>query len=175
MAAKKILIHPNNILRSKSEPVKHFDDELTELAHQMVDTIESYSSEYEAGVALAAPQIGIPKRVIVAKDDNEYIALVNPVITRFSKEKIEDLEGCMSVPKKYGMVTRPKNIRLKAKTLAGEEIKISAEGMMARILQHEIDHLNGMLFIDYIEDKKELLILDKNGKLIKEGKAQNEV
>ncbi|HBG81435.1 TPA: peptide deformylase [candidate division CPR2 bacterium] len=171
MAAKKIITLPDKILRSKSEEINDINSEILELAHEMADTIESYSSEYEAGVALAAVQIGIPKRMIVLKEDEEYIALINPIIIKKSKTENEDLEGCMSVPKKYGMIMRSKSIKVKAKNLEGKDIKIAAEGMFARILQHEIDHLNGILFTDYLKDSSQIYTLNSRGKLVLEKKV----
>lgn len=168
MAAKKIITTPNKILRLVSEPIGTIDDNIINLVEDMADTIESYSSEHEAGVALAAIQIGVPKRIIVIKEDDDYIALINPVIVKISKTQEEDLEGCMSIPQKYAFILRPKKIKVKAKNLEGEDIKITAEGMMARIIQHEIDHLEGRLLLDYVDNSK-MYILDNKGKLVKEG------
>jgi peptide deformylase len=167
MAAKKIITAPNKILRLVSEPVDLIDSTITSLVEDMADTIESYSSEHEAGVALAAIQIGVPKRVVVIKENDDFIALINPCVTKESKAKEEDLEGCMSIPQKYAFILRPNKIKIKAKNLEGEDIKISAEGMMARIILHEIDHLQGRLLTDFVDDSK-LYTLDSKGKLVKE-------
>jgi len=167
MTAKKIITIPNNILRSVSKSIEIIDDNIIGLIDDMIGTIENYSSQHEAGVALAAIQIGVPKRVIVIKENNDYIALINPQITKISKTKEKDLEGCMSIPQKYAFIIRPSKIKIKAKNLEGENIRIIAEGMMARIIQHEIDHLDGKLLIDYV-DNSQLYTLDSKGKLIKE-------
>lgn len=170
MAKRNILTLPNKILRTKSEDVSVVDDVITGIIHDMADTIESYSeSDHEAGVALAAVQIGVPKKIIVIKEEDEFIALINPSIIKMSKQTEEDLEGCMSIPQKYANIRRAKTVKIKAKNLEGKEVRITAEGLMARILQHEIDHLNGILFIDHLESKSQIYTLDKNGRLIKEG------
>jgi len=114
--------------------------------------------EHEVGVALAAIQINVPLRVIVVrndfdnKSDTSFRAFINPVITKYEGELIEDFEGCLSVKDLYGKVPRYSKVRIKALDLTGKEIRFSAEGFLARVFQHEIDHTNGKVFIDHIKD-----------------------
>ncbi|OIP24099.1 peptide deformylase [bacterium CG2_30_37_16] len=166
MPKKQIITIPDDTLRNKSSEIKVFNKDIEKIALDMADTIGSYGNQNEAGVALAAVQIGYPVRLIVLKEDDEYIALANPKIVKKSKTAEEDLEGCMSVPQKYGFVMRPKKVKVSAQNLRGENLILSMDGLMARILQHEIDHLNGILFIDYITDEDKIYTLSKDGTLI---------
>ena len=114
--------------------------------------------EHEVGVALAAIQIDIPLRVVVVrndfdnKKDTTFQTFINPVITKYEGELIEDFEGCLSVKDIYGKVPRYSKIRIKALNLEGTEVRFSAEGFLARVFQHEIDHTNGKVFLDHIKD-----------------------
>ena len=127
---------------------------------------------YELSAAMAAPQIGVLKRIIIIRDDMEnkenanFTALINPVVTKTEGKTVTDLEGCLSVPYIYGKVPRPLKVRVKARTEDGKEIRIKATGEMARTLLHEIDHLNGILFIDHIRGKSDAFYrMDDNGDL----------
>ena len=100
------------------------------------------------GIGLSANQIGLDMRLFVAKNNGKQYAIFNPVITKFSEEKIIMEEGCLSVPEMYGQVERPERITLEGQDYTGKKIKIKALGILARIFQHETDHLNGILFID---------------------------
>ena len=100
------------------------------------------------------------------KEDDEFIALANPKVIKKSKSAEEDLEGCMSVPQKYGFVMRSKKVKISAQNIKGENIYLDTDGLMARILQHEIDHLNGILFTDHITDDNKIYTLSKDGTLI---------
>lgn len=140
---RKIVTLGDPILREKSRVVHRFDEELQKLVDDMIDTMKSAN-----GIGLAAPQIGVPKRVIVVcKGEKEIAALVNPSI-----EKAEGLdegeEGCLSIPGLYGVVPRPAYVRVKGYTPKGKEVRIEAEGLLARAFCHEVDHLDGVLFID---------------------------
>lgn len=166
MTKKQIITIPDDTLRSKSAEIKVFNKDIEKIALDMADTIESYGNQNEAGVALAAVQIGYPVRLVVLKEDDEFIALANPKVIKKSKSAEEDLEGCMSVPQKYGFVMRSKKVKISAQNIKGENIYLDTDGLMARILQHEIDHLNGILFTDHITDDNKIYTLSKDGTLI---------
>lgn len=130
------------------------------------------SREHEVGVALAAIQIDKSMRVVVIRDNfddktnRNFTALINPEITKLEGELEEDFEGCLSVTDIYGKVKRRNKVRVKALNINGKEIRLTAEGFLARVLQHEIDHTNGVLFIDHIKGQKEAFFkLLENGKL----------
>lgn len=164
----KIVTVPNPLLQEKSKKISRIDDSIRQLALDMAETVEAYGSEHEVGAALAAIQVGVPLRMTIIRDEEteSYFALINPEIVKVSKETLDDLEGCISVPKKYGTVTRPKKIKVKGLDINGKKIEIKAEGMMARVLCHEIDHMDGKLFLDYIQPGT-LCRLTSDGKLVK--------
>lgn len=143
----RIVSYPHPALRHKSRPVKRVDAELRSIVGQMFDLM------YEAhGVGLAANQVALPLRLFVAnleaeKGKGEELVFLNPVI-RMPKGTAEAEEGCLSLPGLYGPVIRPKQVRLHAYNLKGEEIQADIKGMLARVVQHETDHLDGVLFID---------------------------
>jgi len=155
MALKEIVTFPDPFLRLKAKPVKKFDKELQTLIDDMFETMRA-----EPGVGLAAPQIGESMRLVVIEYAEEpededapepkpkrYV-LVNPEITQKSEEMVEGMEGCLSVPGLIGTVDRHKKVTVKALTRHGKPQKVKAEGWMARIIQHELDHLDGVLYID---------------------------
>lgn len=128
--------------------------------------------EHEVGVALAAIQINIPKRIIVVrndfdnKKDTSFRVFINPSITKYEGELLEDYEGCLSVKDLYGKVPRYSKVRIKALDLTGKEVRFSAEGFLARVFQHEIDHTNGKVFIDHIKDSHDAFFkLNEDGNL----------
>ena len=129
--------------------------------------------EHEVGVALAAIQIDVPLRVIVVrndfdnKSDTTFRTFINPVITKYEGELLEDFEGCLSVRDLYGKVARHNRVRIKALDVTGREVRFTAEGFLARVFQHEIDHTNGKVFIDHIKDS-----LDAFYRLGEEGNLQ---
>ena len=137
--------YPHPILRRKSEEVKKVTPELKRLIEDMIETMEKND-----GAGLAAPQVGILKRVIVAETERGPIGLINPEIIKKSKEKILAEEGCLSFPGLFLKIKRAKEVEVKALDVEGKEMKIKAEGLLARVLQHEIDHLDGILFVDKI-------------------------
>lgn len=157
---QSLITLPNNHLRLTSKKVGYIDDTVAKLVEHMCDiTLEwEASREHEVGVALAAIQIDVPLRVIVVrndfdnKSDKTFRAFINPVITKYEGEVVEDFEGCLSVKDLYGKVPRYSKVRIKALDLTGKEVRFSAEGFLARVFQHEIDHTNGKLFIDHIKD-----------------------
>lgn len=144
MATRNIILIGDEILRKKSKPVTEFDEKLGVLIDDMKETLAN-----ENGVGLAAPQVGVLKRVIVVVDDDKYIELVNPVVYKASGVQ-ENVEGCLSIPGKYGITSRPRKVTVKAFDRSGKEIKVTGTEVLARGLCHEIDHLNGVLFIDNV-------------------------
>jgi peptide deformylase len=144
---------PDNILRQKAEPVEKIDDEIIKLLDDMVETMYD-----QRGVGLAAPQVGISKRIIVVdtsagEEECQLMRLINPEIIEGEGEQIAE-EGCLSVPGEYEKVRRYEKVVLKAMNEQGEEFTLPAEGFLARAFQHEIDHLEGILFIDKLPSFK---------------------
>ncbi len=146
MAIRNIREDGDEILRKKSREVEKVDDKIREILDDMVETMHKYN-----GVGLAAPQIGILKRLVVIDlyDDKGPIKLVNPEIIK-EKGTQEVEEGCLSFPNKFAKVIRPEEVTVKALDENGKQIRISAKGLLAQAISHEIDHLNGVLFIDKI-------------------------
>ncbi len=153
----EILTVPNPILRQKSLPVSSFDDKLLEIVYELKRLLEQQKNP--PGYGLSAPQIGILKRVFVGLIGKNFKAFVNPEIREFGKEKINLLEGCLSVPEFYGHVIRPADVKVSSFTEFGKKFTRWYKGISARVIQHEIDHLNGILFIDHVHAQ--------NGKLFK--------
>lgn len=134
----------SGLLRKKSRPVEKYDKRLETILDDMAETM--YHSE---GVGLAAPQIGILRRIVVIDIGEGLTELVNPEIV-FQKGEEEDYEGCLSIPGRRGLVIRPSEITVKAYDRSGKEIEVKGTGLMARALSHEIDHLDGILYIDKV-------------------------
>lgn len=157
---KTLIALPNQHLRQSSKKIGFIDDAVKALAEHMQKITLDWEAdrEHEVGVALAAIQIDVPLRVIVVrndfdnKSDTSFRVFINPVITKYEGELIEDFEGCLSVKDLYGRVPRHSKVRIKALDLTGKEVRFSAEGFLARVFQHEIDHTNGKVFIDHIKD-----------------------
>ena len=169
MAIRDILIIPEKKLRLKSEPIKAFDKPLRALVDDMFETM------YEApGIGLAAIQIGEPVRVItidVAKKDDpkEPQVFINPEIVWSSDETSTYEEGCLSIPEYYEEVERPAKVRVKYFDADGKVREVEADGLLATCLQHEIDHINGVLFIDHISKLKRDMVIKKFTKAAKKG------
>lgn len=162
-----VLKYPNPILNQKSRKITRIDDSIKALAHDLAETMQEYQSDHEIGVALAAIQVGVPIRMTVIKqDDGSYITLLNPKVVKTGKEELMEIEGCISVPKKYGPVKRFKKVKVKGIDLNGRPLEIKAEGLLAQVLQHEIDHMNGKLFISKVKEG-EIYKLSSEGKLVK--------
>jgi peptide deformylase len=146
MSIRNIVKYPDPILRERAVEVTKFNERLGKLLDDMAETM------YDAhGVGLAAPQVGIGKRVIVVNIGEELIEMINPEIIEKSGEQLEPPEGCLSIPGLLGYVKRANVIRIKGQDRNGNAVEIEAEGFLARAFQHEIDHLNGVLFIDIAE------------------------
>lgn len=170
-----IVTTPDPRLRVKCKKVNHVDDEIHEMVENMIQNCLDWEKEhkFEISAALAAPQLGYDRRIIVVREDTEnkdnatFIPLLNPEVIKTEGKIERDYEGCLSVPNYYGKVPRPAKARIKAQTIDGQEVRIKAEGFLARTLMHEIDHLNGILFIDHIKDDKDAWYrLDNKGNLV---------
>lgn len=150
MAVYQVVTIGDEILREKAKEVTKFDERIYKLLNNMMETLTQ-----QDGVGLAAPQIGVSKRVIIAYNEERdtVVELINPEIVSYSGE-IVDNEGCLSVPGRVGRVNRAKDIVVKGKNAAGQPVELKATGMFARIIQHEIDHLDGILFIDKLEKEE---------------------
>ena len=171
MAVRDIIKLPDKRLRLVSEPVKRIDDGIRKLADDMFDTM------YKApGIGLAAIQIGVAKRVIILdlskkEDDHKPLVFINPEVTWASEEKSKYEEGCLSIPDYYEEVERPAKVKVKYLDLDGKAHETEAKGLLATCLQHEIDHINGVLFIDHLSRLKRSLIIKKFTKAAKKVEA----
>jgi len=172
---KPVITTPDPRLRAKSAKVREITDETRAIISDMVESSLDWEKQhpYELSAAMAAPQLGINQRIIIVRDDlddkenRHFTALINPEVIR-TEGKIEtDYEGCLSVPEIYGRVGRPRKAKIKALLEDGNEVRLKAEGFLARTLLHEIDHLDGILFIDHIRDQKDAFYrLDDKGDLV---------
>ena len=152
MATLPIRVVPDPILRQKAKRVKAIDGSIRKLVGDMIETL--HAAPGRAG--LAAPQVGVSWRVIVIGiPEEEDIVLINPEIVRRKGERMVT-EGCLSVPGYYGVVKRAESVSAKGLNLKGREIRIKADELLAQALEHEIDHLNGVLYVDYLESPSEL-------------------
>lgn len=175
MPYKDLIISlPNPRLRQRSRKVGLITKEISHIIELMKSATLEWEAgrPHEVGVALAAVQIDQPWRIIVIrnnmddKSDQSFSVFINPEITKVEGEVEEDFEGCLSVTDIYGRVPRYSKVRLRAMDESGSDIRIKAEGFLARVLQHEVDHVNGMMFVDHIEDKPDAFYkLNKDGKL----------
>ena len=168
MSLLPILIHPDPRLKKVCDPVDDIDDGLRTLAENMLESM------YDApGIGLAAPQVGVTRRLLVMdcaekEDTPEPMVLINPEILASSDATNEHEEGCLSIPDQYAMVTRPSEVTVRWTTIDGEEDTRDFDGLWATCVQHEIDHLNGKLFIDHIGSVRRQLITQKMKKLKRE-------
>ena len=164
MAVKTIITEPNKLLRQVSKPVDSVGKDEQNLMDDMLETM--YAAN---GIGLAAIQIGIPKRIIVmdiSKEENkrEPRYFVNPIITNIDKLKSTYEEGCLSVPDQFAEIDRPKSCDVEYLDYDGEKKLLKAEGLLATCIQHEMDHLEGILFIDYLSKLKKSMIIKKLSK-----------
>ncbi len=169
MALRDIIIHPDPRLKKAADPVEAIDDEIRRLADDMLETM------YDApGIGLAAPQVGVLKRLLVmdcVKEEGASprpMVLLNPEVTWSSEELNTYEEGCLSIPEQYADVTRPAEVEVSWLGLDGKAHSERFDGLWATCVQHEIDHLNGKLFIDYLTALKRQLITRKMVKLKRE-------
>ena len=169
-----IITLPNDHLRQRSQKVGLITEQIKKLAADMEAAVHDWdaSRPHEVTVALAAIQIDRPLRVVIVRDDFDakvparYSTLINPEITKYEGQIESDFEGCLSIKSVYGKVPRYIKVRVRALDINGKEIRYKAEGFLARVLQHEIDHTNGIVFVDHIKkDEAAFFELDKDGKL----------
>jgi peptide deformylase len=167
MTIKPLIILPDPVLRQVSAPIEQVDDAVRNLSADMLETM------YDApGIGLAAIQVGIPRRLLVidlSKEDEDKNpqVFINPEILQSADERSVYEEGCLSIPDYYAEVERPARVTVKFLGLDGKEHMLDAEGLLATCLQHEIDHLNGVLFIDYISRLKREMVIRKFAKASK--------
>lgn len=163
MAVRKILYASDPKLRQKAKKVKVFGPQLKKLANDMIETMHEAN-----GVGLAGPQIGVMQRIFVAEipeeEDNPLSGkpwvMINPEIVKRTDEMEEGQEGCLSIPGWVGLVNRHYGVQIKARTVTGKPIKMKVTGFLARVFQHEYDHLDGILFVDHISDPEKLWRLE---------------
>ena len=151
MAVRPILLYDNPILRQKAKKVRSIDGSIHRLIDDMAETMRGAS-----GVGLAAPQVGVPLRVIVIQLlEQELIALINPEVVKRSGER-RVVEGCLSVPGYVGEIARSEKVTVKGRDRRGRPLRIKGEELLAQALEHEIDHINGVLYFDYLESMDQL-------------------
>ncbi|MCL6705704.1 peptide deformylase [Pseudomonas sp. R2.Fl] len=167
MTIKPLIILPDPLLRQVSQPIERVDGDLQKLADDMLETM------YDApGIGLAAIQVGVPRRMLVIDvsregDPKEPLVFINPEIIISSDERSVYEEGCLSIPDYYAEVERPARVTVKSLDREGREVTTEADGLLATCLQHEIDHLNGVLFIDHISRLKREMVIKKFTKAAK--------
>ena len=165
MTVKPILTEPNKLLRQISKPVESVGDDERKLMDDMLDTM--YAAP---GIGLAAIQIGVPKRIIVMdisrdEDKKEPRYFVNPIIKKKNEEKAKYEEGCLSVPDQFAEIERPNTCEVEYLDYYGKKQLLKADGLLATCIQHEMDHLEGILFIDYLSKLKKSMIIKKLSKI----------
>lgn len=168
MATKPLIYLPDPLLREISAPIERVDDELKSLVEDMLETM------YDApGIGLAAIQVGVPRRVLVIdvhdeKDGKNPLVFINPEIVSSSDDRRTYEEGCLSIPDYYAEVERPASVVVKHLDLDGEEHELAADGLLATCIQHELDHLDGVLFVDYLSKLKRSMVIKKFTKLARQ-------
>lgn len=169
MATRKVIYVDDERLRQKAKTVRQFSPDLAQLAQDMLETMQA-----SGGVGLAGPQIGVMQRIFVAQiparpnEDGQLnhpeagkpFILINPEVLTCAPTVVEGEEGCLSIPLLRGLVARPEWVEVKAQTVDGRAVKLRADGYLARIFFHEMDHLDGVLFVDHITDKDKLWALE---------------
>ena len=155
MAIRPILTEGHPMLRQKAKKVRRIDASLRRLVDDMFDTMHDAD-----GLGLAAPQVGVPLRLIVIEHEGERYVLFNPETTRQRGSVTED-EGCLSLPEQYAEVTRPAEVKVRYLDQKGTEQQLHAKGLLATCVQHEIDHLSGILFVDHLSALRRSIILRK--------------
>lgn len=174
MKKEDIITLPNPHLRQKSAKVSLVTPEIVKLVDDLTSVALDWedSRPHEISAAIAAVQINNLHRVVIIRSDfddkaiRDFVALINPKIIKLEGKITKDYEGCLSVPDVYGLVPRHDKVRIKATDIYGNEVRFKADGFLSRIIQHEIDHTNGIVFIDHIRDKKDAFFkLDEKGDL----------
>lgn len=175
MPAREIVLLGDPILRERAADVESFDEELRSLVSDMFVT-----TAIAEGAGLAAPQVGVPRRVLVVdvsrggegeEGEGDRLALVNPVIVEAGKEPARESEGCLSIPGVHEVVARPDRVVVEGYDPEGSPLRVEADGLLSRVLQHEVDHLDGVLFFDRISPLKRRMLLRKYRKLRSEEDA----
>ena len=159
MLELELLYLPNKLLRERAQPVRTFGAETKDLVQAMFTTMRKHE-----GIGLAAPQVGILKQIAVIEIDNEPatpLVIINPAITVLDTNKVAYEEGCLSIPAMRAQIARPKRIKLAAQDASGASYELEAEGLLGICIQHECDHLQGKLYIDYLSMPKRALLLEK--------------
>ncbi len=173
MAVLKVVKYGHPVLRQKAEEVTIIDKEIKKIIEDMQDSLDA-----QEGIGLAAPQVGISKRIFIVDltkaDQEKRVVLINPKIVEYSAETDTADEGCLSIPQIWGPVTRPSRIKVKGELIKGGTYIFSAEGLFARAIQHELDHLDGKLFIDYIDDSYLAKYRDKLDAMVAENQKELE-
>ena len=160
MAVLPLVILPDPLLRAKAKKIRQIDDSVIKLADDMVETMR-----YHNGVGLAANQVGVLKRIVVIEvPDDSLRVLVNPEIIKKNGER-EVEEGCLSVPGYRGLVTRSIWVKARSLSISGSEIRVKADGLLAQALEHEIDHLNGIVYVDHLKSHEDLWKLEQESPL----------
>ena len=174
MKKEDIITLPNPHLRDKSVRIHTITPKVQQLSDDMISAALDWedSRPHEISAALAAVQVDKLERVIIVRDDfddkgtREFVTLINPEIVKYEGKLVADYEGCLSVQHIYGKVPRYSKIRLKATNLDGNEVRLRADGFLARVIQHEVDHTHGIVFIDHIRDQHDAFYkLDEEGEL----------
>jgi len=174
MNKDNIIKLPHASLRQRSVRVKFITDEVLSLVEDMKAAAVDWenSRDHEVSVGLAGVQVDRLYRIVIVREDfndkknQKFEVFINPEIVKYEGKVVEDFEGCLSVKDVYGKVPRHSKVRVKALNLEGKEIRVKAEGFLAKIFQHEVDHVNGKLFVDHIQDKPEAFYqLGESGKI----------
>lgn len=174
MKKEDIITLPNPHLRQKSRKIPIVDEKTLQLADEMTNAALDWedSRPHEISAALAAVQIDRLERVVIVRSDfdnkesRDFTVLINPEIVKYEGDIVADFEGCLSVKDVYGKVPRHTKIRVRAMNIEGTTVRFKADGFLARVIQHEIDHTNGIVFIDHIRDNKQsFYALDEKGEL----------
>ena len=161
MAILEIKKYPDPILHKRAKEIKEVTPEIKKLSEDMIQTL--LKNEIE-GMGLAAPQIGVSQRIMVVKTGEKPVAFINPEIIKKSREKEAMEEGCLSLPGLWLKIKRAKEVEIVALDINGKKIKINAEGLVSRIIQHEIDHLDGVLIINRVNFFRKFKLFHKGGK-----------
>lgn len=162
-----IVTYPNEVLRQEAEEIEEITEEVRDLADKMTETMLR-----EEGIGLAAPQVGVSKKLIVVDLEDEFHIIINPKIAEKSEEEESMDEGCLSVPGVEAPVSRSKEVLVRGRNLDGEEIELEKEGLPARVFQHEVDHVNGLLFVDRLSEAERSLTLREYRKAREEGEEE---
>ncbi len=156
----RIRLYGDPVLRRKSARVVTFNDDIRTLVSKMIEIMFEHD-----GLGLAAPQVGVLKRIAIVLKDEKPLVLINPEILEVSDDLVEAKEGCLSFPDIFEVIKRPAGVRVKAFNLEGEEYELEAEGIVARAILHELDHLEGKLIIDYLSPARKALVKSRMRKL----------